>query len=1089
MDTDDLRALLTETERGDREGLDAVGLQASARVHDEVEVFHDLVDVVGVAVSGDNTSVQHLQGTVQHPSTGSALGVTGEELLEDTQNGVALGASQVLELLADDRRLVLVVGLGGGSVEGSDAQVVDREAPGRESATNGGDAGISLPEVVSEAAEDLLLLADGLLLDVLETIREVLLDLHRGLALGLHSLDLDLEILDLGLFVVLDLPLATLDLSSAVVDVQQRRRELASMLASAGQHTLAGSRDGPADLVGSSGRHGEDTVDGQTHVQGELGRHDDLDTRALRLHEAVPGGSGGPRHLLRGAAVLELIDRVAGSLHVGKLVRAFLAEVVKTTHEADACLAFHDGLVTNVDGLDSGSAGADGSLDRARRREEKHVHPSSHGVDEGLLENVILERLVEEPVAVHAAEGCRTAHTRTNAVSDFRYVDILVELVRVGDTGREQSLGSSDENEESDGVHLRDDVVGHTVPLGIPAAGDLTSDEAVEAESLGNPETRALLHADGILAGLGDLKDLDLVAMLPLELFGSLLRGLKGIEILFDDDLVEKLLPVRVVSVEQFGLDQTDTRVLQDVLLVLLLDILVVDGLARLGVHPAGVLVALDGAIVILDETHDPGHLDAALQREFAEGFHLPASSGVAPGTDLGETSDDDDLLEVDHAPELVIERGHLGLPVRQVGELKLDVGAGLDDLLLVENLRVLAIDNLVLDGSLLGDGPANLAGVHDILAELGHHLVQLGDELETTVQIGKDRLVLAEVDEDGGHQTQEVESHLLLREGANTEGLDALGHDVVARHETGATGPADDGTADGQVVGPVLRYPSVEQGLQTELGLRVQTVVAESTVVGGEGQDHLGRARLKSAAGLLSLDTAQQADQVGQHDAVSQLGLGVDAIDLAAVLGDGSEGDDDIEIPAETSLGVVDVFDQSIDVLLTALVERNHNELRVTRAVTGIHGLVVLSHLTGETTGGDDNLGATADEALQDFSADGSGTGTRHQRVLSGEADAVLGGFLEAVEVETGQLLAVVPAVQLVSLAQVEEGDGLDLALRLERCLLGGAVVGLAVLLGDDLALVHGQRAEDISVQALDLELRGLGELVLLLDELVDAR
>ena len=60
----------------------------------------------------------------------------------------------------------------------------------------------------------------------------------------------------------------------------------------------------------------------------------------------------------------------------------------------------------------------------------------------------------------------------------------------------------------------------------------------------------------------------------------------------------------------------------------------------------------------------------------------------------------------------------------------------------------------------------------------------------------------------------------------------------------------------------------------------------------------------------------------------MGQLGLGVNAVDLAAILRNGSEGDDVVEIPAKTLLGVVDVLDQGLNVLLAALVERHHDEL-----------------------------------------------------------------------------------------------------------------------------------------------------------------
>ena len=102
--------------------------------------------------------------------------------------------------------------------------------------------------------------------------------------------------------------------------------------------------------------------------------------------------------------------------------------------------------------------------------------------------------------------------------------------------------------------------------------------------------------------------------MLTLELFGCLLRRLERFEVLLDDNFLEKLLLLRIVSLEQLGLDETDTSVLQDVLLVLGLDILVINGLTSLGINPTRVGLPLEGTVVVLNQTHDPRHFNAALQ-------------------------------------------------------------------------------------------------------------------------------------------------------------------------------------------------------------------------------------------------------------------------------------------------------------------------------------------------------------------------------------------------------------------------------------------------------------------------------------------
>ncbi|KAI6759685.1 hypothetical protein HG530_010365 [Fusarium avenaceum] len=1061
VNTNGLGTLLSETERGNGESLDTIGLDASAGVDNHVVLLHDRVNVISVTVTRNKTSVEDLETSVHHPSTCSTLGMTSEVLLEDTQDGVTLLAAKVAELLADDAGLVLIVGLGGGSVERGNTNIVNSKTPGSEGTTERSDAGVALPEVVTHAAKKFLLLSSSLLLDVSEAVLSVLLLVKSG-TLRLHGVNLVVNVLELRLLPLLDSLLAAFDLTTTVLDVEKRRRELARVLTGSGENTLSRSRNGTADLVRSSGSKSNDTVDGDTHIKGQPGSHDDLDTATLRLHESVSGSGGRTRHLSRSAAMGELINSVAGGLHVGELVRAFLTEIVKTTDEADASLALHDGLVTSVDGLNRSSTGTDGGLDRSRRRHQQHVNPGGHGVDERLLKNVVLHGLIEEASAVHVTEGGSTTHTRTNTVTNLRNVDVLVELVGVGDTGRQKSLGGGDEEEQGDGINLRHDVLGNTVTLGVPASGDLASNKAVKAKSLGDPERGTLPEADDVLAAVRNLENLDLITMLTLELFGGLLGSLERLKVLLDDNLVKKLLLVGVVTLEQLRLDQTNTRVLENELLVLLLDVLVVDRLACLGVDPARVGLALDRTVMVLDETHDPSHLNATLEREFAVGLHLPSSTRVTPRTDFSKTCNDDNLLKIDHTLEVLVERLNLSLPIRAVREVELDVGTGLNGLLLVKDLGGGTVNNGVLNGALLGNSTADLAGLHDVLAKLGHGLVEVRNELQTTVEISENWLRLAQVNQGGRHETEKVESHLLLRESSDTESLNTLSNNVVTGHETSSTSPTDNSTANGEVVGPALGVPPVEESLETELGLGVETIVAKGAVVGREGQNNLSGSGLEAALSLLGLDASKETDKVGKHDTVGQLGLGVDAIDLTAVLGDSSERNDEVKIPAETLLGIVDVLDKCLDILLATLVEGDDNNLGATRSVAGVHSLVVLSDLTREAAGSHNDLGTTANKTLQNLGTDRTSTSTSHENML----------VLE------------VPAVQTL-LLEVKEGNGLNLALALAVL----QNLSSLVVLGENLALVHGKRTENITVQALDLNLGSLGQLVLLLNKLVNAR
>ena len=114
-------------------------------------------------------------------------------------------------------------------------------------------------------------------------------------------------------------------------------------------------------------------------------------------------------------------------------------------------------------------------------------------------------------------------------------------------------------------------------------------------------------------------------------------------------------------------------------LLVFGLDVLVVDGIAGLCIDPTRVRLALERSVVILDEAHDPSHLNAAFQTEFAVCFHLPAGAGVAPRTNFSKSSDDDNLFKINHSFEVGIERLDLSVPVRQFREIEFDVGASLN--------------------------------------------------------------------------------------------------------------------------------------------------------------------------------------------------------------------------------------------------------------------------------------------------------------------------------------------------------------------------------------------------------------------------
>jgi hypothetical protein len=223
----------------------------------------------------------------------------GEPLLSNDGASVTLSATEVTELLVVGVRLVLVVGDGGGTVElqkkrrvrkgrkegkkgeathRGDSDVVDGKTPDGEGAAEGSDGGVVAVEH-TVGRESLGLLTLRLALDGAETLGD-----EGGRVRLATRLDLELEELGLVLEPLRDLLAAELELAATVTNVEDGRGELGRDLASGTHDTATGSGDGATGLVSGGGGVGDDTVDGSTHVDGSLRRHEDLSTATLRLH-------------------------------------------------------------------------------------------------------------------------------------------------------------------------------------------------------------------------------------------------------------------------------------------------------------------------------------------------------------------------------------------------------------------------------------------------------------------------------------------------------------------------------------------------------------------------------------------------------------------------------------------------------------------------------------------------------------------------------------------------------------------------------------------------------------------------------------
>jgi hypothetical protein len=121
---------------------------------------------------------------------------------------------------------------------------------------------------------------------------------------------------------------------------------------------------------------GSQLTDSSSHLDGSLGRHENLNTASLRLHETSTSGCRGSRHFVGLTSACELGLCVRSSLHVGEFVRSFFREVIESSCKHDLGLARQDGIASNFDRLQSCGARSDWNLDRTVRGDEQKIDPA-----------------------------------------------------------------------------------------------------------------------------------------------------------------------------------------------------------------------------------------------------------------------------------------------------------------------------------------------------------------------------------------------------------------------------------------------------------------------------------------------------------------------------------------------------------------------------------------------------------------------------------------------------------------------------------------------------------------------------------------
>mmetsp|Transcript_77967 Transcript_77967/g.170861 ORF Transcript_77967/g.170861 Transcript_77967/m.170861 type:complete len:249 (+) Transcript_77967:877-1623(+) len=243
MDHQNLCTSLSEAKTLQQCRLDERHIHTLIRVHQVVELAQLRGDVVQVPVARHDVVVQALQHAVQHPSCCCSLRVASQVLLRHNEHLVALRPSQVLHLLVDDARLVLVVELGARAVEAADADVVSSEAPDSQCSSQGGDVRQALEEALTPGVVGCLALLLGDLVNHVHSHLQV-----RRIRLR------TLQLLNLFRFPAGNLLQLAVQLSFAVVEVKEHGRRDGRIgecvhLPRSGQDTTARGRDGSALFV------------------------------------------------------------------------------------------------------------------------------------------------------------------------------------------------------------------------------------------------------------------------------------------------------------------------------------------------------------------------------------------------------------------------------------------------------------------------------------------------------------------------------------------------------------------------------------------------------------------------------------------------------------------------------------------------------------------------------------------------------------------------------------------------------------------------------------------------------------------------
>jgi hypothetical protein len=109
----------------------------------------------------------------------------------------------------------------------------------------------------------------------------------------------------------------------------------------------------------------------------------------------------------------------------------------------------------------------------------------------------------------------------------------------------------------------------------------------------------------------------------------------------------------------------------------------------------------------------------------------------------------------------------------------------------LKESLSFNSVDDLEVRRVVTSDSAAKFSFLVELRPNAGSDVGEVRKAIHSTVEISPDRFDLRDAEEEGVHETEDVESHLFGREGADTIAFELVGDDVCWTHQTCSTRPS----------------------------------------------------------------------------------------------------------------------------------------------------------------------------------------------------------------------------------------------------------------------------------------------------------